>query len=171
MLSSSQKPKDTKPYDRERLWAKKKMKEQQQRLEKNEKVKDACKHSRQLHLCITNIANPFIVVKHEIAVASFENDTKQCQSIHPPFSTTLKLPKASTDVFPYLSRLPPLYRRHPLHILPHPHPNRHSQESEPVPPAKGASWFLPPQCQHQPLPRASLLLPKAPPPSLSPPRR
>jgi hypothetical protein len=45
LLSSSQKPKDTKPYDRERLWAKKKMKEQQQRLEKNEKVEDACKHS------------------------------------------------------------------------------------------------------------------------------
>jgi hypothetical protein len=85
LLSSSQKPKNTKPYDRERLWAKKKMKEEQQRLEKNEKIEEACKHSCHLHTYITNTANLFIVVEHEIAVAGFENDTKQCQSLHPPF--------------------------------------------------------------------------------------
>ena len=82
MLSSNHKPKDTKPYDRERIWAKKKMKDQQQRLEKNKKVEEACKHLRQLRLCIANTANPFIVVEHEIAVADFENHTKQCQSFH-----------------------------------------------------------------------------------------
>jgi hypothetical protein len=125
------------------------MKDQQQHLEKNKKVEETGKHLRQLHLCITNTANPFTVVEHETAV---ENHTKQCQSFH-PFPTTLKLTQASTDLFPYRSRLPSLYRRHTLHILPHPHPNRHSQESEPVLPAKGASLFPPPQQQHHPLSR------------------
>lgn len=168
MLSSSHKPKDTKPYDRERLWVRKKMKDQQQRLEKNRKVEEAGKHLRQLHLCITLLTR--LVVEHEIAVADFENHTEQCQSFHSLFHN-LKLTQASTNLFPYLSRLPSLYRRHALHILPHPRPNRHSQESEPIPPAKGASLFPPPQHQHQhqPLPRASLLLPKVPPPSLPPP--
>ena len=61
------------------------MKDQQQRLEKNKKVEEASKHLRQLHLCITNTSNPFIVVEHEIAVADFENHTKQCQSFHSLF--------------------------------------------------------------------------------------
>jgi hypothetical protein len=56
------------------------MKDQQQHLEKNEKVEETGKHLRQLHLRITNTANPFTVVEHEIAV---ENHTKQCQSFHP----------------------------------------------------------------------------------------
>jgi hypothetical protein len=50
LLSSSQKPKDTKPYDRERILARKKIKEQEQRAEKNKKVEEARTRSPQLLL-------------------------------------------------------------------------------------------------------------------------
>jgi hypothetical protein len=92
LLSSSQKP-----YEKERLWAKRKMKEQQQRLEKVEK---ACKRSRQLHLCIANTANPFTAVEQEIAVANFENDTKQCRSLHPLFQQLSNYQRPQL-IFPY----------------------------------------------------------------------
>jgi hypothetical protein len=56
------------------------MKDQQQHLEKNKKVEETGKHLRQLHLCITNAANPLTVVEHEIAV---ENRAEQCRSFRP----------------------------------------------------------------------------------------
>jgi hypothetical protein len=77
LLSSSQKPRDTRAYDRERIWAQKKMKEQQ-RVDKDGVVAEACTQPQLLQLSAVNVDNQFPVIQHETDVTEFEKDTKQC---------------------------------------------------------------------------------------------
>lgn len=54
------------------------MKEQQQRVDKDGVVAEACTQPQLLQLSAVNVDNQFPVIRHETDVTEFEKDTKQC---------------------------------------------------------------------------------------------
>jgi hypothetical protein len=88
LLSSTRRPKDTKPYEWDRISAKKKMKQDKQAVEKDKQIEEACEHSFHSLPGLAHLTELFAVIQHEIAVTEFEKETGHCKLTHPALVLT-----------------------------------------------------------------------------------